>query len=144
MRLFTFDILRLLRQLTDSLRMTALVGIYVEDTFIYKDGRLRRYEGFRYHPGIMVKIDESKHYESDSILTRLKNSILSVLLAILLVQAFFFARSIYGGFSTPRSVFLLFQNHVFLLLLIVPAVLGWFYGGHFLSYLKAKIIDMVS
>ena len=83
-----------------------------------------------------IKIDESKHEEVPGVGDRIKTAFLSVLLAMLLVQVYYFWGFFKGYSLGPGSVFFDFGNPIFL---GVCGILGWFRGQKFVETLHVEI-----
>lgn len=86
-----------------------------------------------------INIDESKHKEELSLLQRLRNAFLGILLGGVLVQIYFFYGSARSGSFVPTSIVIFYDNLIFIGYLIVCGILGWFAGENFLDWLKVKI-----
>lgn len=86
-----------------------------------------------------VEIDETKLTEEPSLVQRLKNTIFAIVLGAVLVQMYFFYGSTKSGSFIPTSIFIYFDNFLFIGYLILCGIFGWFVGENFIDWLKVKI-----
>ncbi|MFY0682963.1 MAG: hypothetical protein JXR20_00315 [Balneola sp.] len=86
-----------------------------------------------------VQIDESSHKEEPSLLQKIRNVTIAVVLGAVLVQMILFYGDAKSGSFIPASIIIYFESLWFIGYLIICGFLGWFVGENFIDWLKVKI-----
>ena len=86
-----------------------------------------------------IEIDESKLVPAPTIIQRLKNTALAIILGAALIQMYFFYGAARSGSFVPASIVIYFGSYYFLGYLAICGLLGWFRGQDFLDWMKVKM-----
>ena len=86
-----------------------------------------------------IKIDESNLAPAPTIMQRLKNTLLGIILGAVFVQLYFFYGAVKSGSFVTGSIIIYFDSYYFLGYLAICGALGWFAGQDFLDWMKVKM-----